>query len=240
MIVCGNFSSAGGRFLQDTFCAGTTSKVPQFPLYARDSSVKVGEFSYLYHKPEAGDIRQSRPVKYDAFLGQLTAGISRAVFALTAAAEETNIVTCLKGFIADTRNRPLLVLTTSTKHCFQYSQETGEEELLTDKLRLYVSTEFMSNPIYKNLYKKVYTEYIQECFEAGVEVVFTTSDIIDNLMYQTEFELDYKNLTELSQHLSDPDIGNALFFDVDAALEEIENPQEPEPEFEEIGDDPPF
>ena len=77
---------------------------------------------------------------------------------------------------------------------------------------MFVSNEFITNEIYKNVYKKVDAEIIQKCLLLNIDVFFTSSEKITNSVYQNEFEVSYNNLTELHEHLNSG-IGNNLFFD---------------------------
>lgn len=166
------------------------------PFYVGDSYELVTNDVYLYNKPERNV--NGRSVKtYPSLLSYLKQSISMRVFKYTLDGVENKLY-FMQGYIVDESNNILLILTCKDKSAADKHRYTQEDKEL---FRLYVSTEFLKNPIYKNFYKKIYKDYIDKFLEEDIEVVYTTSDKIHNSVFKDGFEINYNSLTELTELL---------------------------------------
>lgn len=102
------------------------------------------------------------------------------------------------GYIADSQDNILLLLTTNDFFIFD-----KDKKLKKNCLRLYISTEFIKNEIYKNFYKRLEKDYISKFYEKDIEVVFTTSQKIEEKTFKHNFNLEFNNLTELETLLAE-------------------------------------
>lgn len=154
---------------------------------------------YLYRKPERLSLQTGLSIykDYPALLSGLLSfnGTIKFRFLHNDIPHYLNI---MRGYIADSNDNILLLLTTKEYNVFD---NTPEHEIRKNPLRLYISTEFMKNEIYKNVYKRIEKEYIDECYKEDVEVVFTTSEKIENNMFRNNFNVEFNNISELSEIL---------------------------------------
>lgn len=226
-----------GNFEGNPFVIGTTSKNKFFPVYALFESHRRNDYYgsvesvnclsehlvrdvFMYRKPENKAIRNySTYTRYPDMINSLQTSGRPEVFQFLVN-DEPHFINIMKGYISDKFDNILMLLTcksefikpnqmTLTADIFKPNYS---EELNNEKLQLFVSNEFITNEIYKNVYKKVDAEIIQKCLLLNIDVFFTSSEKITNSVYQNEFEVSYNNLTELHEHLNSG-IGNNLFFD---------------------------
>ncbi len=211
-----------GNFEGNPFVIGTTDKNEFFPIYTVFEDSRRYEYSdnvnflsevlyenvYLYRKPiSKSSLGYSSYSKYaDLFNAlQVSGKPERFGFEVNGTA---HFLTITRGYIADEFDNILLILTTKSFEVFDENNDT----LKSENLRLYVSTDLVNNEIYKNIFKKIDTEYIDYCYKNNIDVIFTTSDKIHNHTFKNDFKVEFNNLTELQEHLNSG-IGNNLFFD---------------------------
>ena len=183
--------------------------------YGESLSEQIVDDSYLYHKPyllEKG--RYADGSQYsDLFRFIDTIDVSSYTFKFE---DEHHFLTCSKGYLADSDGNILMIL--CTKGFDIFTDDINQDVLNNNMTVLFISTELINNPIYKNVYKKLQSEYIQECHEKEVEVIYTTSKKIEERVYGNGFKVEFNSLTELDEHLKG-DVGSNLFY-----VEEIMQP----------------
>jgi hypothetical protein len=216
-----------GRFEANPFVIGTTNRNEYFPVYAifenqafNYSENKLSEHLindiFLYKKPQNNTYTKVGIRRYDDLFTVLKD--SGKINVYTFVYNEVNYyLNCLKGYIADENDNILLILTTNSFNIFK--EYTGD--LKTDNLKLYVSNELIINEKYKNLFKKINSEYIQYCYNNNIEVVFTNSEKIQKTVYSNDFNVEFNNLEELNNHLKSG-IGENLFYDYVSPITEVQ------------------
>lgn len=194
-----------GTFKGDLSVIGTTDANAYFPFYTLvdedenrfESQILehiIGDV-YMYYKPEQVS-RSWVASGYPEFFRALNTHVEGKLYAFKIG-DDTHEVGVGRGYITDTNNKFLLLLTSNSQMRWREMKDTGFKNL-----RLYLSTEFILNPIYKNLYKKITTEYINEFYEKGIEVLFVHSDEIEKQCFANEFRIEFNNLQELDEHLN--------------------------------------
>lgn len=215
---------AHGTFEPNPEIIGVTDCNAYFPFYAalshRNNRRYVNNYGpeiseqivrdiFSYHKPylkpEKINRRPNGSQYSDMFM--FMDGLDVATYGFKFE-EETHLVVCCKGYLADVDDNILLLLCSNSMELFRDERNT---ELKSENLRLYVSSELIINEKYKNLYKKIHTEYINSCCELDIEVIYTTSKKIENSTFDNGFKIEYKNLTELDEHLKSR-VGENLFY----------------------------
>ena len=154
---------------------------------------------YLYRKPERLSLISSSSI-YDTYTYlfstlEKNVGNIKYMFTYNDVQHYLNI---RLGYIADTQDNILLLLTTNDFFIFD-----KDKKLKKNCLRLYISTEFVKNEIYKNFYKRLEKDYISKFYEEDIEVVFTTSQKIEEKTFKHNFNLEFNNLTELETLLAE-------------------------------------
>lgn len=223
-------NSYHGSFTGNPFIIGTTDKNEYYPAYAasddllssgytrRRSSERLSELVLndilLYKKPVNAAINKYGGItKYADLFYCLQYSISSDVFEFTVN-DVKYYLTCSKGYIADADDNILLLLCTNNEDLFD-----NRGNLQSKNLKLFVSNKLINNSIYKNIFKKIDSEYIHFCYENDIDVVFTTSEKIQNSVFSNNFKVDYNNLTELNDHLNGG-VGSNLFFSEEIYLNE--------------------
>jgi len=205
-----------GEFQANPFVIGTTNKNEYFPVYAifEDAAMNDAENMlsehlignvFLYKKPENLTYTRMGIGRYNDLFSVLRDSGKVRVYTFTYN-EVPYYLNCVKGYIADKDDNILLILTTNSFGIFDRN-----DKLKTNHLKLYVSNELVTNEIYKNLFKKVNSEYIQYCYDNDIEVVFTNSKKIQKAVYSNDFNVQFNNLEELNVHLNSG-LGSNLFY----------------------------
>jgi len=216
-----------GQFKANPFVIGTTNRNEYFPVYTifenqalNNNENKLSEHLinniFLYKKPENQTHTKVGTGRYDDLFTVLRD--SGKVRVYTFVYNEVNYyLNCIKGYIADENDNILLILTTNSFNIFK--EDTGD--LKTNHLKLYVSNELVINEIYKNLFKKINSEYIEYCYNNDIEVVFTNSKKIQKAVYSNDFNVKFNNLEELNIHLKSG-VGENLFYNYVSPIVENE------------------
>ena len=230
----------------DAFKVGTTNRNEFFPAYAtfedlRDNGYQIQSDSFseyivdnvfMYSKPIFcnGTIFTDFSVltNFNSLISSFKGYNSMSVFKFKVA-EEIHYLNVTGGCISDTLGNILLVLCVKS-NSLTYNDviKTMTTDCIIDddlnyhtqNLRLMVSTEFFRNEKYKNIYKKIEKEIIQSCYNMNIDVIFTTSDKIEDNLFKNDFEVNFDNLTELNEHLHSG-IGRTLF--LNERVIEVEN-----------------
>lgn len=204
-----------GEFDANPFVIGTTNKNDYFPIYSvfeNDNngpdnllSEHIVDEIFLYKKPSNFCYTKTGIGRYGDLFSVLSDSGKVRVYAFTHN-EVPYYLNCMKGYIADKDDNILLILTTNSYDVFDRN-----DKLNFKCLKLFVSNELVVNEIYKNLFKKINSEYLQYCYENDIEVVFTNSLKIQKEVYSNDFDVSFNNLEELNNHLNSG-IGNNLFY----------------------------
>lgn len=187
-----------------------------FPIYSL--------FSYfendLYYKPAKSSLIYKSKISYDDVLHKLhsTACLGSTVNMFKYENEDYSIYSQL-GYLW-TEDHILLMLTTNDP---ENTFTPDGKDVYYDKLRLYISTEFMTDIIYKNIYARIYKEYIQECFEKGVEIVYTTSEKIDKYIFTNPYVKNIVDIPTLMENINEEGF-NLLTFVEPIEITEEETP----------------
>jgi len=192
------------QFDGNTLIIGTTDASEYYPFYSLFNSSNNGNPSteivdniFLYYK-------HKNPIKvrhyydintYSQLFSSMKSDARISVFRFILDGRYYKIASS-RGYLSDKDDNILLILCTNSRSV------NAEGEIDTQNLKLFVSTEFQDNEIYKNIYKRVYREYIQYCYVNNIDVVFSTSEKIEEQVFNNNFELKFNNLTELKEHLN--------------------------------------
>ena len=175
---------------------GSNRKTGYFPVFldpSRDLDF-ITENTFLYNKPinnEYWDL-----IKYRYFFQYLRQ--QNSAYSVQDV-KDTYRVSVRKGNITDEKGNTLLLLV--CKNIIEIEYSDGVISVEPKDLRLYIAVEFELDPKYKLLYKKTQTEYIRKCFEAGIEVIFVRSAVIEDLFFTHDFELKFDSISELNSIL---------------------------------------
>lgn len=167
-----------------------------FPIYSLFSYSK----NDLYYKPAKLRIIYKSKISYDDILEKLhtSTHLYRSTNIFKYENEEYRIYSQL-GYLW-TEDHTLLMLTTNDP---ENTFTPDGNDVYYDKLRLYVSLEFRTDVIYKNIYARINKEYIQECFEKGVEVVYTTSEKIDKYIFTNPYVKNIVDIPTLMENINE-------------------------------------
>lgn len=185
----------------------TTFKNKYFPCYVADLGDIIAYGIYSYKKPSVNNLYCRVHRQYKQFFKELKSVGSLSELIFKYKGEEYSFY-FLKGMILDSRGDILLSLVTNTVN---YWNE--DNKLLTEHLKLFISVDFIQTEYYKNVFKKIQSEYIDWCYDNDIPVVITTSQKIEKELFSKDFELSFETLGELQEHL-ESGIGENLFFEV--------------------------
>ena len=192
-----------GTFKGNPFVIGTTDLNEYFPVYTigsdnnyRNMLTHIVSDVYSYQKPENMSFTKNGFQRYDDLFNVLKEYVQPEVYQITVDSEH-HFLTCMKGYLADKDDNILLLLVTNDTDIYQ-----PYDNLKSEHLKLFISTELINNPLYKNLYKKLSTEYIDYCHKHDIEVVYTTSFNIHKRVYGNNFKVNINNLEELNSILN--------------------------------------
>jgi len=216
-----------GNFKANHFVSGVTSSNEFFPIfiadvpwYKRKSNngepyfERIGNNVRMYRKPK--NLSDQKYGSYNRYIDlfDLLKGKGEPVTFEFSSDNVRQVLTVMKGYIADKNDKILLLLATSETNVYKENvdRHTGIETETTDysKLKLFISNELYTNPVYSNLLRKLEKNYFQYCYENNVDVVSTTSENIEKSVFSNPFKLDFSNFTEFQAHL-ESGIGNLLF-----------------------------
>lgn len=234
----------------DVYKVGTTNRNDYIPVYALLEQRKqtgyragheFGTFSdhivdniFLYYKPAHfnGRDRSSDFNLIPTFPRLLESFIQYETNSIYTFRADNNkyYLNISGGCIIDIEGNILMVLCTKSSEIISSSSYIPylttdsiyrDENIISDNLLLMVSTEFLTNPIYKTLYKKIEKEIVQYCYNNKIDVIFTNSEKIENNLYKNDFDISFNSLEELNNTLNSG-LGEILFPPrVEENLEEI-------------------
>lgn len=186
-------------------------------------AVHIKDDVFMYHKPD--NYVKKFPItsyltNFQQLISQLTSYSGHSKFKFTIAGEE-KYLNAFGGYLSDDEDNILFLLTVK-KENFLLASFGGDvhlsksnifvdrpdnpsvpTELKIDKFRLYISLELISNPTYKNFYKRLNKEFIQPNLEKGMEVLITTSQKIENSTYSNNFKIGGETIEEINNDLKE-------------------------------------
>lgn len=122
----------------------------------------------------------------------------------------------MPGFIMDKRSKVILMMLvkeqlscndTDNTHSYKVTEE-GER-----KHKLFISNTFVTNPLYKNVFKRINKDIIQSLMlDTNVDVIYTRNDITD-LVYKNDYNISHSTITELDSTLQGTEIRELITFD---------------------------
>ena len=87
--------------------------------------------------------------------------------------------------------------------------------------KLFVSTKFITEDIYKNIWKKIDKDYVSDCYFKGIRVEFTTSKLISESLFKSPVNLNFSNVSDMDRFTSKvKDIFNTSFLSQQIVYEE--------------------
>lgn len=138
--------------------------------------------------------------RYDTLFGTLQNGISIKKFVFRLGGEEHS-VNCFRGVIYNDERDILLCLGIDPEYAINTPTAELEREIDETQLVLFVS-EKLQQPRYKNLRKKLETEYIEVAKSKGIDVIYTNR--INNWLFKNNFKPPkFRSVIEMNKHLTE-------------------------------------
>lgn len=134
---------------------------------------------------------------------------------------ENYFVNIMKGFIEDDFGNVLLVLCTNDNNILK--NDSNEEIISNDSLRLYISHEFSKDILYKNVYKKIFKEYITLFINDNIDIVYMSVDKLNKKLYYYNYNTTFDSITEMDNYLTFK-IPELYFLNEEEIIEENEYP----------------
>lgn len=127
------------------------------------------------------------------------------------------------GYILDSSGKILAMVAVKNPSSFSFYEQvynSNLKDVRKDNIILYIAHEFMINPVYKNIFKKFYTNFvIEEASIKGIEVIFNTQEKIENILYRKIIDINSSvSLEEISREYN---IEELLRYDVEADKERL-------------------
>lgn len=197
------------RFHQYEVGSNKTSEyVPYYSLFNR-AYVRGTVDTYIYRKlkmgSERGTMVHTTGTQYENLFNTLNFTRPEVIRFLFNVKKEAHELFISNGIIMDGNEDILMVLTTNS-----YYLQKNRKSMAN--YRLYVSSEFMTNPTYKNIWKKINDEYVTEMYQNEIDVVTTTSAKIDKLLFNAKPKIEYGSIEQLSQNLRN--VNNSINLDL--------------------------
>lgn len=161
----------------------------------KDSDIQVAEYNLPI---DASLLSYER--RYQNFISQLKSSTSprRFLFTIQSTGYYLNFH---RGILYDTNGVVLMCLAINTEYIFKEGFKKISEKPDTSKFCLFIGKEF-SNPIYKNIKKKIEAEYINVCIQEGIDVVNT--ELVNNRLFKNNYEQPkFKNVIEMNKFLKE-------------------------------------
>ena len=127
------------------------------------------------------------------------------------------------GYILDSSGKILAMVAVKNPSSFSFYEQvynSNLKDVRKDNIILYIAHEFMINPVYKNIFKKFYTNFvIEEASIKGIEVIFNTQEKIENILYRKIIDINSSvSLEEISREYN---IEELLKYDVEEDKERL-------------------
>lgn len=157
--------------------------------YTLEGPVHILDTDYLlgyYQKPSV-DYYNRRIKNYGAVMTCFYTGQAQEQLYFNIG-EDTHAIFVGPGYILDETGNILIMLAgkRDAEKDFPIEQIYSREQndVVVDNVVLFIATEFINNPIYKNIYKKFYSTFVMEgALSKEVEVRYLPSKKIDSLLY---------------------------------------------------------
>ena len=226
-----------GKFEGNPLVIGVTSANEYYPIYTLNNDPgyinnpgytnnreELINGIYIYQKPvnRIGTKRYGAFSNYSDLFRCLQHGFKESRFNFKYA-DENHLLNCMKGYLADDEDNILMVLATRSDNIYLREHDLFSSELNVEEIRLYVSTRLLMEEKYKNVYKKLEKDYIRSCYDHHIEVMFTTSEKIEEMVFSNHFHVDFDSITELNDHLNSDVAEELLFFDIPVPEHEEED-----------------
>lgn len=127
------------------------------------------------------------------------------------------------GYILDSSGKILAMVAVKNPSSFSFYEQvynSNLKDVRKNNIILYIAHEFMINPVYKNIFKKFYTNFvIEEASIKGIEVIFNTQENIENILYRKIIDINSSvSLEEISREYN---IEGLLKYDVEEDKERL-------------------
>lgn len=195
------------RFL-DKESMGTTMDNNYYPLYTQELVARenITDEVFLYSNYDKGRY-YGQCSKYDNFFVYFNFKLLPSRFSFI-----TNSVTHLlivsKGYIRTIQGKPLVMIGINKyfNNHYKNNEYTKNRDNVQpeyyDRFKVFIASEFMTNPIYKNVWKKFNTECMTALYDFGIPVEITTPDAITKQFFNDGFSLKFNSITEMQEHLN--------------------------------------
>ena len=189
-------------FLPDEGCLATSSTNKFYPFYILCGPVERLGQSFLYNKPSKDKINNVIG-RYDHLFLSLNSKLTINRFEFTFS-DTIHHIFVLKHCILNEKGQIILLMTFDDESLLFDSVLREENKEFEDKskFKLFVSTEFLLEPKYTNVWKKLDKEYISKCYKKGIRVEFTISNKIDQIVFKNNLNINFTSVNDLVTHLS--------------------------------------
>jgi len=130
------------------------------------------------------DYQRSCFSRYDAFLSILLNGTYAGSFKYSVAGEICYVIV-QRGIILNTEGEILMCLALDRDYVMNTDTNTIRNNPDAKKGAVFISNDYVNNPKYKNLKKKIDAIYVAECLALGMDVIQTEK--IDKWLYKNNF-----------------------------------------------------
>lgn len=191
---------SGSRTIKKRFdYVGQTSVTKEVPLYAINTllldenhtdNIKLFR-DLLFVKPFFQRYRNTYKLYYNDLLYYLKSRAITYRWRFERKGDSYFIVSS-NYYIADDSGNILFIITvTLNNDVNDYVNRNVYHD--TENLNIYVSNEFMNNPIYKTIYNKIKKEIINDLVEKGASLITTSSKNIEKKLFQNKLADDIRN-----------------------------------------------
>lgn len=181
----------------DTKKIASSSGSSHYPFYLltnESNRTFIGE-NFIYNRPSTSEYYNIIG-RYDDFFKALNA---KAVFDKFSFIQSGNNydVFVMYNCVFDSNGKVLLLLTFDDTSYLDLVDERDKDYTC----KLFISTDFLLEEKYTNLWKKVEKEYVQKFYVEGQKVEYTTSEDIEKMCFSNSFNPVFNTLDDLSRHL---------------------------------------
>jgi len=146
---------------------------------------------YFYHKPDTS-VYYRELVSYDELLNQIIKpkGFTFGQYVFKSGIDKNLRVKIIvsQGFVLSEEGKVLMIATTNS-----YDKRPEKEDI-----DIFVANEFSSDTTYKNVYKKIDNEIIQQHKENGYSIHYMDSSKIEGLIYNAIPPIEMNKLSDLN------------------------------------------
>ena len=203
------FQNAGfSRYNREEFYSGSIGTsdcnlyIPLYVLSYLDPSLVVGNvIQYSAPNAEITDRRLNRSRQYNNFFRYLQkVNNSMMTFQYTLGSSE-HFLTVRHGIIYNEEGRILLCVGVDMDKITSYSVNTEvRNNLRNTDYCIFLSTLFTTSPIYKNVYKKVFTDFLTPAKREGIDIIETSN--IEKWLFKNNYSLPkFKTISDIKKYL---------------------------------------